>query len=382
MGACPYIVAAGALCRWASAGILLVAGGEERLRGIQETTRRGAPPTAILVFLGLGLIVVISVLVHLIATALRRRREIRDGWSALSAKLRSLELGPADRRLLQALAARQCPERPLALLEEVEQFEAAVHAHFASLSKGEPGEASARASEQVRLLRQALGFDSPPDVVYHSSRQIAQGQEVRLFRGQTEDAFARAFVAERREDFLPLRDVEPPQEGLAERAAKVKFFTGGRSYVFRTRVVRCGDLGRSCLLEHTLNVEMADRREYYRVRLEDASVSFRAAWEEPDVAREGRLRDLSAGGACIVAACFYEQGEQLVVHLRPDDYLPDAARTGEERLPEKTFSGLVVRAARIPGEQCRYHLQFSDVLEADRRYLLRLVRQVEMSGKE
>ena len=380
MGRRSYTASTGVFCPSIGMGLLLAAGGEERLKGILEATRRTVPPGALLALLALALAVLMVLLVRRVILVLKERREIREKWSAFTGGLKSLSLVSAERRLAQTMAARQCPKEPGRLLKEDSCFEAAVQAHMDPHRAPEDGEDLTKTHGCVQALRKAFGFDSPSGVIYRSSRQIGLGQELYLDKSGEGGERPHGFVTDRREDYLVIGDVQPPQPNLAGSRIHTVFFVSGRSYAFETRVERCEEDGRRLFLEHVTEVKMGDRREYYRVRA-PGPISIRADWEGADVRREGFLLNLGAGGACVVAPCFYEEGEVLVLELIPDRYLGQGDDE-EDILPGKSITGRVIEAVRTPRERCRYHIQFHEAAVEDRRYLLKLVRRIEVARRE
>jgi c-di-GMP-binding flagellar brake protein YcgR len=99
------------------------------------------------------------------------------------------------------------------------------------------------------------------------------------------------------------------------------------------------------------------------------------------VERVGTLRDLSAGGLAVVSQCYYEEGEDVVVHFRPSDYLPRRDQAGPE-LQERMMSGAIVETERLAGGRCLYHVNFPELDAEERRYLFRLVHRLELAARE
>jgi hypothetical protein len=112
----------------------------------------------------------------------------------------------------------------------------------------------------------------------------------------------------------------------------------------------------------------------------NAPAAVRAPWEDEQVQREATLRDLSAGGAGLVSRCYFEDGEQVVVVLRPGDCLPEGAAAEDEG--PRDLPGTIVGLERTPGGRCRYHVEFGELDSSDRQFLFRLVNRLEAAGQE
>ncbi|MFO8008930.1 MAG: PilZ domain-containing protein [Candidatus Brocadiia bacterium] len=332
-----------------------------------------------LVVIAVAALGMVALLLQMFLAALRRRRTLEQSWADLGRWLENSELSPEQRRLVRELATRYSPDNPMGVVEQIEVFERAVHRYLKPICADGPGADSQRAGQRLRQLRTKLHLETPSGVLYFSSRELEAGQEVELKPlGQNEHP-CWGVVAEQREDFLVLKGVRPAAGDLQGLEVRVVFFRAGRSYTFETTVVAADSSASRCFLEHTLDVRTAGAREFHRVQV-NAPAAVRAPWEDEQVQRQATLRDLSAGGAGLVSRCYFEDGEQVVVVLRPGDCLPEGAATEDEG--PRDLPGTIVGLERTPGGRCRYHVEFGELDSSDRQFLFRLVNRLEVAGQE
>ncbi len=129
-----------------------------------------------------------------------------------------------------------------------------------------------------------------------------------------------------------------------------------------------------------MDVRAVDQREHYRVE-HRAPLGLRAQWEAEDSWRTAQLRNISAGGAALVAGCYYEEGEDVVIQLRPAEYLPAVAMADGPEFDGRALSATVLEARRLPDGQCLYRVEFRDVSPDDRGYLYRIVQKLQLHGQ-
>jgi hypothetical protein len=330
----------------------------------------------ILVLAGAVLLVIVALLVHVIVLHLRRHRRLREDWAELARRLTEAGLARAQAEVAMELAQRASAADPLQIIRSSAVFERAVHGYLAGLSPAGAGPGSQRrAAEQITVLRKKLAVPRPEGRLFYSSRQVESGQQVHIAPlDERLPVEVEGRVGRRREDALELVGVEPASPDLEGRRVEVIFFAGKGAFRFETEVLEVDPQSSSCLLAHALEVESAGERQLHRVKVDRPS-SHRGAWEEADVEREAILRDLSGGGCALVCGCVYEEGEEVVVSVTPGLYL----EAGEVP-PDRELTGRVVEARQVGNEQCMYHVEFTDLAEGDRRYLLDLVRRIELAG--
>jgi hypothetical protein len=111
----------------------------------------------------------------------------------------------------------------------------------------------------------------------------------------------------------------------------------------------------------------------------DKSVTFRAKWEGSAVRREGIVRDLSGGGLSLLCPCYYETGEQLLLNITPAQWF-GGEEENDEKLPEdRQIVGSIVDTQQTGDGRCVHHVEFLDVTDDERQYLVGLVRRIELS---
>lgn len=351
------------------------------LRGIQQAMRSEGRTDWALIVIAVVALVIVGLLVHVLVSAIRRRRRLVASWQEFTDRLERWGLEPHCRKLLRELASRYSPGNPVRLIEDLGVFEMAVHRHLKPLCARGPGEKSRRAAAAIRELREKLGLRVPSGVTYYSTRELPSGQEVQLrpVKGQEEGTWW-AVVGALREDFLALQDVRPKPGGLQGAEVRVVFFSDGRAYSFETKVVVADAAASICLLEHTVDVRSAGARQFHRVQV-NGPIAFRAEWEDEEVEREGRVRDFGAGGLALDCPCYYEGEEQLILHIEPGNYLPGAAGSQTD-MGDRSIKGRIVESRRLSGGRCRYHIEFRDLDADERQYLFRLARTLELNAQE
>jgi len=348
------------------------------LEGIRSAL--GAPKGAgwAYVIVAIALLAICGALVHVLIVQVRRRNRLRAVWRELGRKMSDRKLSPAERQLVCALAARQALWSPADVIEKVEAFEEAVERHLSGLTV--PASRSGpvpNAAQVISGLRAKLGFETLPGAIYYSTREIAAGQPVRL-RAADGGAAAEieATVRGGREDLLELVGAPPSVTQLKGRRVRAVFYRANGAYGFESSVVDVDPAQGSCLLAHSLDVVPAGLREQHRVTI-GRPVAFRASWEKPEVRREGLLCDLSAGGLALRCPCYYETGEQLLIAIAPVQYLPPAGEHAEPPPEDRQIAGLILETRHTADGRCIYHVEFRDIGDEDRAYLVGLVRRIE-----
>ncbi len=349
------------------------------LRAIRDSVRHSVGRELALMLIALAALGMVALLLQVFLRALRRRRALEKSWADLARWLEASELSGEQRKLARELATRYSPGNPMGVVEQIEVFERAVHRYLKPVCADGPGPDAEQAARRLGQLRDKLNLRTPGGVLYFSSRELDAGQEVELKPLGQQQHLCWGMVAEQREDFLVIKGVRPGTEGLEGCEVRVVFFHAGRSYTFETRVVEAEPSGSRCFLQHTLDVRTAGAREFHRVQV-NGPASVRSPWEDGDVERQATLRDLSTGGAGLVSRRYFEDGEQVVVLLRPADYLPEDDSFETE--PARALPGIIVGVERTPGGRCRYHVEFRELDGGDRQFLFRLVNRLELAGQE
>jgi c-di-GMP-binding flagellar brake protein YcgR len=322
----------------------------------------------------LGMLVI---MVRVYLRQLRHRRRVESEWQRFSDGLAEARLNEEERQLATEMAAKEVPEEPMSFLSDLETFEKAVQRCLNPLVSFERFEEARELGRRVQEVRRKLGFADRPRRVYSSTRELAPGHRLNLrLQEAGKEARGYAEVASQREDLLELRDLAGVEGLQRGDVVRVEFEGDGRPFAFESRIAQCDPGQGRCCLEHTLDVLACDSREHYRARIFQP-VSFRASWEAEDVAREGTLRDLSAGGAAFSGGCFYEEGETVVLRIRPADWLPDSEDLSEAR----EVAGTILQADLQDGERCIYHVEFRHADRELRQYLFRLVQKLELRAR-
>jgi hypothetical protein len=336
----------------------------------------------VFIAIGFAVLAVLLVLVQVLVVRVRRQGRVRAAWQGLAGRMARWQLDRQEGEVLRELARREAPLNPLHVVERPQVFETAVHRYLKRLgSSGSDAESVRRAALCVHSLRGKLALGRRPGAIYYSTRQLEAGQQVDLMAsGADTPTEVSAKVKGGREDCLELTDVRPAPEGLRGRKVEVVFFQGKNGFSFETEVLASDPDRATCLLAHTLNVRSAGLRQFHRVEAR-GPVTFRAAWEEPDVCREGMLCDLSAGGLAMICPCYYETNEDVIVGLTPSAYLERERRKRGGEPGSRQLKGTIVDTRPTEDGRCIHHVEFSDLDATDRQFLLSLVRRVEMNGK-
>ncbi|MHC4788342.1 MAG: PilZ domain-containing protein [Planctomycetota bacterium] len=344
----------------------------------------GGPSGGPWVFLviGLALLGILLLLLQVLVSKVRQYRRVQGAWGTLAERMGRWRLNRQEAEVLRELARRESPWNPLAVVERLEIFERAVHRYLNRLrSSGSDPDSVQHAADYVHSLRQKLNLAHPGGTAYYSTRELADGQQVHLTPlGRGEVEAIPATVRAGREDYLALSGLGQPAGGLKGRTVEAVFFRGKNAFSFESEVVAVGGEGTSCLLTHTLDIRSAGLREFHRVPAR-GPVTFRAAWEEPDVAREGTLRDLSAGGLAVLCPCYYETGEKLMLHLRPGACLGQE-RSEELKEEELELAGTIVDTRQTPDGRCVHHVEFNGLSAEEQQSILKLVRRIEQAPDE
>ncbi len=354
--------------------------GPEALHGIQRTLRAPGGHGAMLLMFGACSMLMLAVLLQVYLSQWHRRRRLTERWRRFTQSMVRRRLSVSQRGLLAEMARREAPEDPGLLLQSLEAFERGVHRHLKPLISNKGGPAVEEAAGLVGGLRQALGFSRGHWREYFSTRELQEGQTVELYAtARAETPICTARVATPREDYLELTDLRYAQP-LTGRSVHAVFYSLGRRFDFETEPLHVDLPHGICRLAHTVDVRAVDQRENYRVE-HSAPLDIRAQWEPEDFWRTAQLRNISAGGAALVAGCYYEEGEQLLVQLRPAEYLSPAALVEGEEFGARALVASVLEARRLPDERCLYRVEFRDVSPDDRRYLFRIVQKLQLHGQ-
>ena len=355
--------------------------GLEHLEGVRKGLQ--GPPVASWAYLvmALGILLILALLVHILVSRLQRRRRRLGSWEAILRGALILGLSPRETEILKHLARRAAPDEPLEVMERIDVFETAVHGYFESLSSF--GAAQPRiqdGSDHIGAIRAKLNFLAPSGAAYYSTRELAPGQQVCLtLRDGKETVLARARAGPRREDLLQLIELKPAKATFRGRNAEAVFFHGTRAFEFNAELVEVDERKSSCLASHTLEVRLAGRRDFYRGTI-DGPVMFKPAAAPPDELHEGTLRDLSIGGACLICSDRHDVGTELILQIRPSQYLGDLADDGG--LKSRQFSGTIIGARKADGARSCYHIEFHDTDADDEQYLFQLVNRLDLVAQE
>ncbi len=353
--------------------------GPEALDGIQRTLRAPGGHGAMLLVFGACSLLMLAVLLQLYFSQWNRRRRLAERWRRFTQSMVRHRLSAEQRGLLGEMARREAPEDPGLLLQSLEAFERAVHHQLKPLISNQGGRVVEEASALVSGLRQALGFSRTHSREYFSTRELHEGQPIELYAAARDAPICTARVAVPREDYLELGELRYAQP-LTGRRVRAAFYSLGRRFEFQTEPLHVDLPHGICRLAHTVDVRAADQREHFRVE-HSAPLRVRAQWEPEDLWRTAQLRNISAGGAALVAGCYYEEGEDLLVHLRPADYLPPAALVEGEEFDARSLAASVLETRHLPEERCLYRVEFRDVSPDDRCYLYRIVQKLQLHGQ-
>jgi len=332
--------------------------GPEALKGIQETFRASGGYRVAIVIFGLCSLLLLVVLLEVFIAQWRRRRRLQERWRGFTRGMVRRRLSPPQRALLSEMASRQCPEDPGALLQEHEAFECAVHRHMKSLMANEGPGAVQEAADLLKGIRAALGFAAAQGRQYHSTRSLPEGLDVELYTSAHADTpIGRARVGSPREDYLELVELKYAQP-ISGRTLRVVFYSSGRRFEFETGLLQVDLPNGVCRLAHSIDVRAAEAREHFRITRE-APLSVRARWEPQDAWRQAMLRNLSAGGAALVAGFYYETGEQIVLRIQPAEYLDARVLEEEEDVDEREIGARVLETRKLP-QLLQLHPRFSE----------------------
>jgi hypothetical protein len=350
--------------------------GIEALHSIQRTLRTPNGQGLTLALFGVCSLLILLVLAQVYVSQARRRRRLQERWRSFTEGMMRHGLSAPQRALMGEMARRDSPEDPALLLQSLEAFERGVHHHLKPLLAQKSPAAGQEAAALVSGLRDVLGFARARGREYFSTRELQKGQTVELYAaGRADTPICSARVGPPREDYLELAELRYAQP-IPNGPLLAAFYGGGRRFEFETRPLIVDMTAGACQLEHTLDVRAIDQREHFRVQ-RAAPLGVRAEWEPADAWRTAQLRNISAGGAALVAGFYYEDGEDLLLQLRPAQYLPPAALVEREDFDERVLGATVLEARRLQDERCLYRVEFRDVSPDDRSYLYRVVQKLQ-----
>jgi hypothetical protein len=356
--------------------------GLDAFQGIQQGFRGDGELRSVLIIIGAITLVVLVFMVYVFIKQQGRRQRAAEQWRGFIKSMAGRGLGAAQSKLLADLAAKESPENPSVVMDELECFERAVSRRLKPLLVfGRRDEAQAL-GERIHELRSALGFTDRPSNVYCSSRELQSGQKLHIEarRGGASAKWS-GRVGLVREDVLEVVDLVPADKPLQDRSVHVDFYDGKRAFGFETDVVESLSDESRCLLAHTIDVRAIDAREFHRVATEQP-VTFRADWEPGDAHREGTLQNLSAGGAAFVGGCYYQEGERLILTLDPQALFDQTEDEALASLDPCEVTGTVLETMRMPGGLCLYRLDCRNVEPDVRRFLFQLVQQLELAVED
>jgi hypothetical protein len=349
------------------------------IEGIQQALSASGNSKAVYVLFGIALLAVLAGLTYFLVVLVRRQNRLQGAWQDLGHRMTQWKLSREEQDLVLELATRVSPWSPVDVLDSAQTFERAVHEHLKEAAvRGQ----AARAAAAVRAVRTKLQLTHLRGTAYYSTRELPPGVELELTVRDSEGyPPLRAVVKGGREDLLELVRLEPADGGLKGRKVEVCIFERDCALRFEAQVVAVDAPKATCLLTHSVNLSPAGLREFHRVSV-GKPVTFRAAWETPEVSREGALEDMSGGGLAVRCPCYYETGEQLVFQIRPALWLPEDEERPQKPLEDREVMGTIVNTRMMDGGRCVHHVEFRDLPEADREYVLALVRRLEIATAE
>jgi len=357
-----------------AAGLDAVGRARAASRGVMKSDTNLLP-----LAIGMAVVLLAAAAVYTFVWFARRRNRYGRNWRAFVDVVADGGFDQGQAEFLVRLARTERMFDPAQILRRLDVFEYAVDHHLRPLAGAGPQSPGLAAEcSMIRGLREKLGFWAPRGGTYASTRELEPGLALRFgLVGQQRDADTWAETAAPREDFLEIVRMTHVPAGLPGASVDAVVFSRNRAFRFRSTVVRADEREATCLLTHTVDMQLAGEREFRRVPV-DKPVTFRAAWEEDNIRRDGVLIDLSAGGAALRCPCFYETGEQLVLRLAPQAYYRQTS--AEQPLPDRQVVGSVTRTRRTDDDECVYHIEFRDIDGRERQFLSQLVHRIDVRG--
>ena len=300
-------------------------------------------------------------------------------WYRAEQRMARLGISGLEADVLRTLAERYAKGRPIEVMRNIRLFEHAVDRHLreqaASDEKG-----MREIAGKVHALRRHLGFHVPPGARYYSTREVEDGQRLALtFKTDDRELNASARVGSPREDLLYLVELEPPVKAFEGEEAEAYFDRGSRRFRFWTRILEVHREAGWCLAEHTLEIKRSERRRSRRVPIEEpVQFSVRGVPGEP---LTGTLLDLSAHGAAVKYPDPIEEGEVLLLNLRPEDYLREPVSEAASQLREQRVAGTVLPLKLDEDEPGTLHLEFQEISPEERDALCRMLNAIELQQR-
>ncbi|MCC7260967.1 MAG: PilZ domain-containing protein [Candidatus Latescibacteria bacterium] len=303
--------------------------------------------------------VLLLVLLLAVILALRVYQQHRKRQAQYQRRATDKGLKPAQRRLLWQVA-RQQRRNPVLLLRCASAFELCV------------GECVRTGGKQALLaelgrIRVLLGFDQLiPGQPLHTTRQLAQGQPLRLWPAgeETTPATDCLVVAKGASALVttPLAGIAPPwSPGTPLRACFQR--EQGAQYRFATQLLACTP--HTLSLQHVEQVQRLQAREFLRW-----DTSFPLTLQipgRPSLVLEGQVLNLSGGGLRLKTSRALPIGTSVVVDPQHRGPFPLAG----------VKARVVANSPRSKGQTL--HLQFVDLSRAIEAQIVRRIYQHQLN---
>ncbi len=305
----------------------------------------------IVIIASLLLFTVLLIAIYLLRRRQRKQRYREQSEQAFEKWVGKAGLTPEEREAAEKLAELYSPDgtRKHLILENQGVFNSAVRTL-------EPTDDDL---EKIRSLRLKLKFKDHTEKSVSSTIELGPGQHLYIVTGKNEKPIHGRIKDQKPEGMVVEYKTE---KRTIEKGRKVNvlFHRGSGVYSFLSKVVESG--AGTAVFEHSDTIAKAQRRNYYRRRLDMPA----EVWKE-GMEREqkycGHLFDLGGGGAGVdfhSQPPGFSEGDRYVINLR----LPDA-----ESL---RVAGTVVRVSK---NGKRVHFEFQSMPEGKRDGIMKQVLQ-------
>lgn len=319
---------------------------------------------------GTGLLLVGLILLVLLAPAgwalFKDRVALQRRNSSLQDQLRHTSLNAADRRVVLRAIHEISPANPEAMLQDPRIFNRWVDS-LAEISEPDPD-----LVEQLGRIRQVLYSDVYVVPPLRSTRDFQPNLLVNVCLAKGATALLPSVLVEQDDGQLTFR--------LTRKDTVFNYRIGDRlllhvphpeaMYIAPVKLLALSSDQRQITVGHTLPKEFQVRqyREFWRVDLE-MPIRFQAITRDGDGDPtlpgqwEGKLINLSGGGAALLSDARLERGQ----HLRFPLYLADRVLN--------PVVARVIEAVPLPGTRTRAHLIFAGITPEERDQIIRSLFQ-------
>ena len=314
-----------------------------------------------------------------ISEALKRAKSAREkqaaSWEAFAGLAKKANLNTNDLMLLKRLAGFSGADPAEAVFSQLYLFEKGVEGEIDRCRKDPV--LLKNVCDTIASVRKKLGFDPvPAGLQYYSSRELTSGQDISLYLPENPMIKYRSQIEQVSE--LELRVKRPEfkegspafKQGMGALGLMVSLYKpGDAEYSFKTKILRESPDKHSLALEHVLEMDRKQLRDFVRLEVR-SQAKFRFIRSEDKELMKGGTRftgtivDISGGGCNLMSAEQYHQNDVVMMSF---NFMGEAFYG---------VKGSVLRIKQniVSGAPAYYHhLEFQDLENNVRERIIRLI---------